>query len=93
MTAESNLHRQRLRTGTAVATLAIVAICALLIGADAYAIDGNYSSPYASQYDNRSAGAMLSTESLIGMLLLVANLVLAGFFAIRERRRRCRAAA
>lgn len=88
MTAESNLAGYRLLPGAVGTMLAIVAICFLLFGADAFAIDGNYSSPYASQYDSRSAGAMLSTESLAGMLLLVANLLLAVYFAIRERRRR-----
>lgn len=87
MTAESNLSGCRAPAWAVFATLAVAAILLLLIGAEAFAIDGNYSSPYASQYDSRSTGAMLSTESLVGMLLLVANFSLAGFFAMRERRR------
>lgn len=87
MTPESNSDTRRFRLAACV----LVALGAMLAGADALAIDGNYSSPYASQYDNRSTVAMLSGEALAGMAWLGANLLLAGFFALRARSRRCRA--
>lgn len=87
MTPESNFDSHRFR----VVACVLVALGVLLVGADALAIDGNYSSPYASQYDNRSTVAMLSGEALAGMAWLTGNLLLAGFFALRARSRLRRA--
>lgn len=58
-----------------------------LIGAEvAFAIDGNYASPYASQYDSRSAAIAIPSETWLGMLLLLVNGLLVAFYALRSRR-------
>ncbi len=62
----------------------------LLISADAVAIDGNYASPYASQYDTRAMTATIPNETLLGILLLLINLCAATFFALRDNIRRRR---
>lgn len=67
--------------------LCAVAACGLLIGGDVLAIDGNYASPYASQYDTRDAAATVSNAALLGMLLAVINALTAGLYALRSRRR------
>lgn len=54
----------------------------VLICADAVAIDGNYSSPYASQYDTRSVGARIPNETLLGVLLLMLNILAVAYFAL-----------
>ncbi len=71
-------------------TLTIIAAIVLLAAAQAIAIDGNYASPYASQWDTRSAVATLPDETLIGLLLLALNFFAAAYFHCREviRRRR-----
>ena len=72
--------------------LVIVAVAGLLMFGVANAIDGNYSSPYASQWDTRSAGASIPDETFLGMLLLMVNICLAAFFVLRDRLRRRRRA-
>ena len=55
---------------------------------DANAIDGNYSSPYASQYDTRSVGATIPNATLLGALLVTLNACVATFFVLRDKLRR-----
>jgi hypothetical protein len=63
-----------------------LALCAgLLFVNDAQAIDGNYSSPYASQYDSRSTAATIPNETWLGILMLLLNLSLAAVFVVRKR--------
>lgn len=69
---------------------ACVVMLGLLIGIEASAIDGNYSSPYASQWDTRSVGATIPDETLLGMLLLTLNACAAAFFLLRDTLRRRR---
>ena len=69
-----------------------VAVVALIGTEFAFAIDGNYASPYASQYDSRSTAVRIPNETWIGMLLFLANAILAAFYALRYRRRKRRAA-
>jgi len=68
----------------------LVAAGAFLLTRDAFAIDGNYSSPYASQWDSRNAVARVPDETLLGMLLLVVNFLLATICVLRNRFRRGR---
>lgn len=72
--------------------LAIVVAVGLLIAGEANAVDGNYSSPYASQWDTRGAGAAVPNETIVGALLLVLNTLAATIFSLRDRRRRRRQA-
>lgn len=65
----------------------IVAAVALIGAEVAFAIDGNYASPYASQYDSRSAAIAIPNETWLGMLLLLGNGLLVTFYALRSRRR------
>lgn len=78
--------------GSRPALLPVVlwAALALLAANAAHAIDGNYASPYASQWDTRSTAAMLPDETLLGLLLLALNVLAALFFFFRDRRRRRR---
>ena len=69
---------------TRIASLVVL----LLLAGSALAIDGNYSSPYASQWDSRGAVATISDEALLGALLLVANALVTAFYALRARRKR-----
>ena len=55
--------------------VALVTACALLLSGDAFAIDGNYSSPYASQWDSRNSAAQIPDATLLGMLLLTVNIL------------------
>lgn len=64
-----------------------VAVVALVGAELAFAIDGNYASPYASQYDSRSAASAIPNETWLGMLLLLVNGLLVTFYALRSRRR------
>ena len=73
-----------------VPLVVLVAAGVLVLTGDAFAIDGNYSSPYASQWDSRNAAARLPDETLLGMLLLVVNFLLATIFGLRNRFRRKR---
>lgn len=72
-------------------TLLQIPLCLLVaaiavIGAEfALAIDGNYASPYASQYDSRSTAVMISDEAWVGIFLLLVNGLLAVFYALRHR--------
>ena len=60
----------------------------VFVGADvAFAIDGNYASPYASQYDARSTSATIPIGTWLGLLLLVVNLATAVVVTLRHRRR------
>lgn len=52
------------------------------------AVDGNYSSPYASQWDSRMATASISDEAVIGGLLILLNLATIAILLLRDRRRR-----
>lgn len=68
--------------------LCLVVAAIALTGAElAFAIDGNYASPYASQYDSRGTAVTIPNETWIGVLLLIANGLLAAFYALRYRRR------
>lgn len=69
---------------------AVVVAAAILVfpGPAARAVDGNYASPYASQYDTRSTGASIPDITWLGLLLLVVNITAASGFALRSRRRR-----
>ena len=68
--------------------LSLLVLAVAVIGSElAHAIDGNYTSPYASQYDSRSTAVAIPNQTWIGMLLLVLNGLLAAFYALRFRRR------
>ena len=69
---------------------AILVIVGLLLVQDASAVDGNYSSPYASQWDNRSSAVSIPDETLLGMLLVFLNIIAATFFYLRDKLRRPR---
>ena len=73
---------------SAVLLATLVAVCTLLVSIDAFAIDGNYSSPYASQWDSRNTAARLPGETFLGLFLFALNSVLIGFFYLRNRFRR-----
>lgn len=66
----------------------VVAAIALIGTEFAFAIDGNYASPYASQYDSRGTAVAIPNETWIGMLLFLANGLVAAFYALRYRRRK-----
>lgn len=66
------------------------AVLSFIFCADAVAIDGNYSSPYASQYDSRSIGARIPNETLVGVLLLMFNVLAVAYFTLRDKFRRRR---
>ena len=68
----------------------LVSAGALSLTGDAFAIDGNYSSPYASQWDSRNSVARIPDTTLLGMLLLVVNFLLATIYGLRSRFRRGR---
>ncbi len=77
-----------------VIPLSLLVAAVAIIGSDfAHAIDGNYTSPYASQYDSRSAAATIPNTTLLGMLLLIVNALAGAFYAIRHRLGRRRQAA
>lgn len=59
----------------------------LLQSGEVLAVDGNYASPYASQYDSRSTGASVPGITWLGLLLLFVNATAAAVFAFRHRRR------
>lgn len=69
---------------------AILVIVGLLLVQDASAVDGNYSSPYASQWNNRNSAVSIPDETLLGVLLVLLNLVAATFFYLRDKLRRPR---
>jgi hypothetical protein len=69
----------------------IPAVAGLFGSAPAFAIDGNYSSPYASQYDSRSPVATIPDETWLGVLSLLLNGSAAAFYAVRHRRKRAAA--
>jgi len=69
---------------------AVLLIIGLLLAQHAVAVDGNYSSPYASQWDNRSSAASIPDATLLGVLLVFLNLVAATFFFLRDMLRRRR---
>jgi hypothetical protein len=73
-------------------TLAIIGIFGMLMAGDANAVDGNYSSPYASQWDTSSAGASVPNATIAGALLLVLNTTAAAIYVLRDKRRRRRQA-
>lgn len=50
------------------------------------AVDGDYASPYASQWTRQGSVAALSNEALAGAALLLVNLPAALRAAIRARR-------
>lgn len=88
--ASTNMNTLRLgvpaRSFNASITLLLIVVAAfLLLAGDALAIDGNYSSPYASQWDARSSVVKISDETLLGMILLIVNGALTVFFAVRHR--------
>ena len=68
----------------------LLAAGVLLLTGDAFAIDGNYSSPYASQWDSRNSAARIPDETLLGMLVLLVNSLLATIYILRDRFRRRR---
>lgn len=73
---------------TRIASLVVpllIAFVGLLFAGDALAIDGNYSSPYASQWDTRGPVATISDEALLGVLLLLVNALITSFYALRHR--------
>ncbi|MDH3350423.1 MAG: hypothetical protein OEM60_12075 [Gammaproteobacteria bacterium] len=70
--------------------IAVILAMSLLMLADANAVDGNYVSPYGSQWDTRSKGASVPDETLLGMLLLTLNLIAATIFYVKDRLRRSR---
>ena len=70
--------------------VAVVLAMSLLLLADANAVDGNYISPYGSQWDTRSKGVSVPDETLLGMLLLTLNLIAATIFYLKDRLRRSR---
>ena len=72
--------------------LLLVGSAGILLAGDAVAIDGNYSSPYASQWDSRNSVAKISDETLLGIILLLLNAVITTFYAVRHRIRRRRTA-
>lgn len=85
----SKLRLDNLRTSTAGSVvLLLVATAGLLLAASALAIDGNYSSPYASQWDTRGTVATISDETLLGALLLLVNAFVTSFYALRHRLKR-----
>lgn len=69
------------------AVVLLVIVGGILMLGDALAIDGNYSAPYASQWDSRRQVAALPLETLFGALLIVFNLLAAGIIFIRGRKR------
>jgi hypothetical protein len=77
------VHNTQLRA--LCGTLAIVVAVGLLIAGEANAVDGNYSSPYASQWDTRGAGAAVPNETIVGALLLVLNTLAATIPAAGSR--------
>lgn len=87
MTAVSNTRSRQLRVAVATGMIMIIA---LFCGADTLAIDGNYSSPYASQWDTRAGRAPLPDATLAGMLLVGVNLLLIAFYSVQSRRRQKR---
>jgi hypothetical protein len=65
----------------------LIVICVLLLG-EAFAIDGNYAAPYGSQWDSRSQIASIPTETFLGVLLVMLNLIGAAIISFRNRKRR-----
>ena len=64
----------------------LLLIAALLFFAlDANAVDGNYSSPYGSQYDTRRTSANLPNAAIVGTVLVVFNFAVAAFYSLRNR--------
>ncbi|NNC78111.1 MAG: hypothetical protein HKN77_09130 [Woeseiaceae bacterium] len=66
------------------AVLSLVAAL-LFFALDANAVDGNYSSPYGSQYDTRSTSASLPDATLAGTVLVILNFAVAVFYSLRNR--------
>jgi hypothetical protein len=68
--------------------LIIILIAGVLALGDALAVDGNYITPYGSQWDdNPSRGVTYSLDTLFGAFLLLLNVLGAGILFIRDRRR------
>lgn len=65
----------------------LIAAGILLLG-EAFAIDGNYAVPYGSQWDSRSRIALIPTETLLGALLVILNLIGAAIISFRNRKHR-----
>jgi len=68
--------------------LTIILIVGVLALGDALAVDGNYTIPYGSQWDdNPSRGVTFSLDTLFSAFLLLLNVLGAGILFIRDRRR------
>lgn len=70
---------------TAVRAVLLLVAALLFFALDANAVDGNYSSPYGSQYDTRSTSANLPNATLAGTVLVMLNFTVAVFYALRNR--------
>lgn len=68
--------------------ISFVIVVGAMFSGDAFAVDGNYSSPYATQWSDRSVRVSIPDETFVGMLLVIANLVVAGGYSIRDKLRR-----
>ena len=89
----SNLRRHFLRARVdygRTALLLVFAAAGILLMGEVFAIDGNYSSPYASQWDSRDSAATISDETLLGIILLMLNTVVTAYYAVRYRIRHSR---
>ena len=83
MSWQSNgMEKQAMRS-----LLVVVVLAGALTFGDAGAVDGNYVSPYQTQWDSRSSAASLPLESLFGGLLLSLNVLAVLVLTIRNRRR------
>ncbi len=58
-----------------------------MLASSALAIDGNYASPYASQWDSRSAGLSIPGFTWLGFFFLLVNGLAAFGYALRHRLR------
>jgi hypothetical protein len=66
---------------------AVLVLVGVLTFGDAGAVDGNYVSPYQTQWDSSSSAASLPLETLFGGFLLSLNVLAVLVFTIRNRRR------
>lgn len=76
----------RLLFRTALTTSLLVA--GVLVAGESVAVDGGYTSPYLSQWDDRSTLRLIPFETTLGVLLLMINMIFGTAFYIRTRRRR-----
>lgn len=67
--------------------MSVVMVAGILFTRDAAAIDGNYWSPYATQWSARSVGVSIPNETLVGMLLVMLNVAVAGTYFVRDKLR------